>query len=61
MNMLRTMRRPARPDKGATKAQPITLNPLSTEQALGALLQIPSSALRERASKPTRASRKKKH
>jgi hypothetical protein len=49
------MRTPARGDKSPTRAQPVSLAPLSTETALATLLQIPASKLKdEPAQKPKR-------
>jgi len=41
MTKLRAMRKPARPDPGTTKAQPISLAPLPFEDAVRALAATP--------------------
>lgn len=46
MAKLRTMRAPAYPDKRTTRAAPVSLAPLSTEAALGALLKTPVDKLK---------------
>jgi hypothetical protein len=57
MTKLRTMKTPSRPDTGTTKAVPVSLHPLSTEQALAALLRTPQHPTKQ--VEPTKPSQRK--
>lgn len=52
MIMLRTMRKPPRPDPSATKPAPVSLSPLSFEDAVRALAATPP--LTEKAKRQTK-------
>jgi hypothetical protein len=57
MTKLRGMRKPARPDPGTTRAQPISLAPVSFEGAVKALAATPP--IRELKRRPPTRSPKK--
>lgn len=58
MRKLRTMRKPARADDGTARPGPVSLAPLTTEAALGALLKTPVERLKAAPAQKAKAKRK---
>jgi len=59
MTKLRTMKKPARTDPGATRSQPISLAPLSFEDALKALVATPPMTEKPKSRPAARASKRR--